>query len=151
MTKSVLQDWVMELGLRHQGVIVSAIRGCDTSPKYSHTKTLSRYLRGSIMNAHCGDIRKAKTFMELPESLEQFNIVVEGFMDEHDMLPHHYVLHLIHAAEIVGYFRKDEIGQMWMSFYARMCKKMHVTAESMYELNTRLNKNEVEFFAEQKA
>ena len=26
-TKSVLQDWVMQLGLRHQGVLISSVRG----------------------------------------------------------------------------------------------------------------------------
>src|SRR4051812_21159589 len=31
--KSVLQDWVMELPLREQGTLLTAVRGCDLAPK----------------------------------------------------------------------------------------------------------------------
>jgi hypothetical protein len=57
--KSVLQDWVMTLGLRQQGTLLSGIRGCDTVPKHHITKLLVRGLRADCLNAFCGDPKKS--------------------------------------------------------------------------------------------
>jgi hypothetical protein len=48
MSKSILQDWVQSLGLRQQGVILTAIRGCDTAPKLDTAKALTRSLRECV-------------------------------------------------------------------------------------------------------
>lgn len=59
MGKSVLQDWVTELpGLRHQGVLISAVRGCDTAARHSADKKLVRSLRCAVLNAFVGDPEK---------------------------------------------------------------------------------------------
>ena len=49
---SILQNWVMNLGLRHQGVLVSSIRGCDNAPRHDPSKIIQRLLRGSILIPH---------------------------------------------------------------------------------------------------
>ena len=148
--RGIMQAWTFTCGLRHQGVLTAAVRGCDTLPKHAAAKTMSRFYRGTVLNAHCGDVKGAKTFMSLPESKAEFDATVALFFDEHDALPFHYVLHLMHAAEIVGYYREDEYGEMWKSFYLRLCKRMHIVAETKEQLDTRLNKDENSFFAEQK-
>jgi hypothetical protein len=42
----ILQEWVARLGLRHQGVLVTAIRGCATMPK----EDASVSKRGELLN-----------------------------------------------------------------------------------------------------
>jgi hypothetical protein len=111
MRKSVLQDWVLDLpGLRHQGVLLGAVRGCDTIPKHGAAKTLSRYLRAAFLNAHCGDPRKAVSFIEVCPSEEHMLMTMSKFFDEYDNLPLHYVMHLTHAIQIVGYYHPTEKG-----------------------------------------
>src|ERR1700756_3566570 len=47
---SVLRNWVGGLPRRHQGVLVTAIRGCDGAPKEDSSKSLSRMIRRAILN-----------------------------------------------------------------------------------------------------
>lgn len=146
---SIIQNWVSELGLRHQGVIVSAVRGCDTLPKEAAAKTLSRFFRGCVLNAHCGSVKGAKTYMAEPTDEIEFQRVAARFFQEWDALPFHYVIHFVHATEIVGYYREDWLGVLWKDFYLRACRKMHITPETKDELDERLNKDEASFFADQ--
>ena len=50
-TTGVLQPWVVTLGLRHQGVLMACVRGCDSVPKEDATKALARCLRGTILRS----------------------------------------------------------------------------------------------------
>lgn len=61
-------------------------------------------------------------------------------------------MHIIHAAEIVGYFYRgnDSVAQIrWACFYGGACHKLHLYPESKEQLNARLLKNETEFFEAQ--
>jgi hypothetical protein len=145
-SKSVLQAWVMSLGLRHQGTLLTAVRGCDTAPKNDHSKLFVRCLRAEILNAHCGDPEKAKTFIERTdgdELLRRFNF----FRRNCDHYPHHYLMHLLHAIEIIGY--KGPAGRCgyWRAFYVQLCLGLHLTPETEYELDHRLNADEETFAA----
>jgi hypothetical protein len=159
--RPILQDWVCRLGLRHQGVLVSAVRGCDTAPKENGSKALTRYLRAAVLNAHCGDPRKAKSFIEVPTA-ESFKAAEDKFFHEWDALPLHYVMHLAHAAEIIGYhsgvenrqvawvtWNGDAYQNVWLGFYMRVCMKLHLNPETKEQLDERLNKNEDGFGKEQ--
>lgn len=149
--KSILQNWVAELGLRHQGVLLAAVRGCDTAPKEAASKTLARYFRGVILNPHCGDLSKSQSFMEICDNNMEFGRQVKAFMAEKDALPTHYVLHLVHAAEIVGYYHPHAFtANMWSAFYARLCRKFHMRVETKDELDARLNADEDSFGNEQR-
>lgn len=145
----VLQDWVEKLGLRHQGTLLTAIRGCDTTPKEEASKALTRVYRAMVLNPHCGDPKKALTFIELPETdviLHRMHAVERS----HDHLPHHFLMHLIHAAEIVGFCHPKALYRdLWRGFYETMCQKMHMRAETLAELNKRLNADETTFGASQ--
>lgn len=143
--KSILQPWVMELGLRHQGVLVSSVRGCDSAVRHDPSKRLARALRAEILVAHVGDPKKAKTFIEaVDESVLRERM--EEFLNSSDHYPNHYVLHLMHAAEIVGYKHPQMASRdLWSEFYFKMCKKLHVNRETEAQLDARLNADEEAF------
>jgi hypothetical protein len=150
MKQSILQEWVMELGLRHQGVLLGAIRGCDTVPKEDPAKHLVRCLRAEVLNAHCGDAAKAKTFMEGVTDAELRKRMDDFFKYGFDHYPNHYVIHFLHAAEILGYKHESIVRcGIWREFYLRFVKKLHLSPETEAQLDERLNKNEHEFFAAQ--
>jgi hypothetical protein len=146
MKKSVLQDWVVNLpGLRHQGVLLTVVRGCDTAPKEDASKALTRCLRDAFLNAFVGDAAKAKTFIERVDGAELSRRQAE-FLWSLDQYPLHYVTHVIHAAEIVGYFHPDDdLRLMWNIFYVKACRKLHLYPESMNQLNDRLLAEEERF------
>lgn len=142
---SIMQDWTMTLGLRHQGVLLTAVRGCDTAPKHSPSKALTRFLRSVLLNAHCGDPAKSRSFIEVP-TRESFDAAQRGFFDEWDALPTHYVLHLAHTAEVIGYHHPDPgVADRWLTFYRAICRKMHVMPETMQALDARLGADEDTF------
>ena len=142
--KSVLQDWVMTLGLRHQGVLVSAVRGCDPAPKHDPSKTFVRCYRGVILNAFS---EKAQTFIEHVSHAEEV-IRFTAFRKNHDHCPLHYVFHLLHAIEIVGYKHPDYATQCrWHAYYRQFCRSLHVNPETEAQLDARLNADEDTFGA----
>lgn len=145
-SKSVVQDWVSTLpGLRHQGVLLTAVRGCDVSPKEDPCKALTRCYRSVVLNAHVGDPTKAKTFIEAPPYEEVARRMIAVAKD-HDALPHHYIMHLVHAAEIVGYFHPSaETRELWFGFYEEMVRRLHLRVETRDELNLRLCADEETF------
>lgn len=140
---SVLQQWVCDLGLRHQGVLLAAVRGCDTAPRNDASKNLVRCFRAEIMIPFCGDPKKSASFIESVEQNELLNRM-KLFIKDHDHYPNHYVGHLTLAAEIVGYKKRENTG-LWLWFYGQMCKCMHVTPETEAEMDARLGATEEEF------
>lgn len=158
----ILQDWVLELGLRHQGVLLTAVRGCDTAPKDDPSKLFCRMLRGTFLNAHCGDSRRAQSFIESPftyklgllspnpfsDLMEQF----QAFRKNLDHYPHHYVMHVIHAIEIIGYYHSQQsVADIFRRFYFALVNGLHLTPESKHDLDRRLNADEDSFGKEHSA
>jgi hypothetical protein len=93
--KSILQAWVTELGLRHQGVLLTAVRGCDTWSKYSAEKPLIREMRGLILVAFDPrELEFAEGFMTrfpesewgqcIPEPAEQYRRAAGALRDACD-------------------------------------------------------------------
>lgn len=161
-SRSVLQDWVLTLGLRHQGVLLTAVRGCDTAPKNDPSKLFTRMLRGAFLNCHCGDAAKAATFIESPwtelslqESLaleqprRSLNVLHQrftAFRKDWEHYPHHYCGHIKHAIEIIGYKHPDlELRKMFRDFYFLLCRGLHVNPETEQQLDERLNADEAQF------
>ena len=144
---SIIQDWAAELGLRHQGVLVSAIRGCDGLPREDASKWLVRFYRACLLKAHVGDPAKAASYMEWPESpaeaYEKRVIFFEGGLDHY---PTHWLTHFIFAAEIMGYYHPTEwIRIFWNNTYNKLVHKLHFHPETKEELDFRLNKDEKAF------
>jgi hypothetical protein len=146
---SIVKDWAAALGLRHQGVLVSAIRGCDSAPREDSSKYLVRVYRGVLLKAHCGDVKEAGSFM-VPFDDEQWDHKVADFLRSIDHYPNHWLLHWMHACQIVGYYHPDEaISTPFFLLYRRLVKKFHLNPETLYELEQRLNADEATFVKQQ--
>lgn len=144
---SILQPWVEALGLRHQGVLLTCVRGCDTAPKDDASKLLTRCFRATILRPHCGDAAKAATFIQQVD-LDTLVNRMNAFRKNLDHYPHHYVMHFVHGAEIVGYKHPAEnVGGPWRRFYFSLCRGLHVIPEPMSQLDERLDADEATFAA----
>lgn len=149
-TKTIIQPWAATLGLRHQGVLVSAIRGCDTEMKEGPGKWLTRFYRASVLRAHVGDPAKAASFMSWTESRAEFEAKAKRVLDSFDQMPNHWVMHMLQAAQVCGYYYPDpEKRSWWLWFYLKWVRKMHLYPESEEQMNERLNATEDEFGAMQ--
>lgn len=145
--RSILQDWVTQLGLRHQGVLLGAVRGCDNAPKEDPAKRLVRCYRAVVLNAHCGDPAKAGTFIEAVPA-DELQARFDAFRKNFDHYPIHYVTHLMHAAEIVGYKHPNcATAVAWRGFYHKVCAALHVSPEAEKQLDRRLDADEETFVA----
>jgi hypothetical protein len=144
--RPIFQDWVMRLGLRLQGVLVSAIRGCDTAHRHDDSKIRARVYRSEVLRSHAGDPAKSKSFIlaaDVPTTVDYMG----KFLNDCDHHPGHYVWHFLHAAEILGYYHPDpERRDIWNSFYLVGCRKYHVKPESSEELIARLEEKEEDVF-----
>lgn len=145
--QSVLQDWVMELNLREQGTILTALRGCDLAPKEwdekgevkdTQIRRLTAWLRNTCMNAadereidHPGGFMQSK----LPQPFKPSGIM---------HYPAHWVLHLMHAFEIVGYLHPEQkIAIDALSIYVSIVSSMHLHYESKMEMQERLSEDRI--------
>lgn len=64
---------------------------------------------------------------------------VEAYLRDLDMIPHHFQLHFLHAAEIVGYKHPDaRIRAWWAKLYVRLVHDMHLYPESEAQMDSRL-------------
>ncbi|MGH8236050.1 MAG: hypothetical protein ACREXP_03385 [Steroidobacteraceae bacterium] len=149
MSESIIQPWAAALGLRHQGVLVSAVRGCDSVEREDPSKWLVRCFRGVLLRAHCGDLKKAASFMA-PFDQEIWDHTCADFFRSIGHYPNHWLLHFMHAAEIVGYKHpNDAIGCVFLALYLRLVKKFHLNPEGEDQLDRRLSVDETTFKSEQ--
>lgn len=64
-------------------------------------------------------------------------------LKNHDHYPHHWLMHLIHCSEIIGYLHpNDKIQRWWHDFYLKWCNTFHMIAESKDEMLSRLKERE---------
>lgn len=120
----VLQDWLDELSLKQQTVLLSALRGCDGVRKNDISKIVSRYLRSVILK---NAATPTSSFMSTSTKWED----IVAFRKDMDAYPTHYILHFIHAAEIIGYFHPDvEVSSFWLDAYYLFVDAMHLNVES---------------------
>lgn len=139
---AVIQDWVVKLPLRYQGVLISSVRGCDTAQKDDPVKLLARSYRATILISPSS---KPSSFMDYISD-ERVSIRMKSVCRDCDHLPHHYLMHLIHAAQIVGYHHPNHlISERWKWFYQRMCHQLHMSHETKSMLERRLTANENKF------
>lgn len=146
---SIIQDWAADLGLRHQGVLVAAIRGCDSAPREDASKWLVRFYRGCLLRAHCGDVKKARSFMIWTEDEGEFWGHVGEFFKSIDHYPQHWLFHFMQAAHIMGRKMPGDQGDWWLAFYHRFVCKLHLNPESEEQMDRRLGADEKTFAAAQ--
>lgn len=138
-------EWVLALPARYQGVLFSAIRGCDTAPKNDPSKLLARVYRGEILISAADPGLQPVSFIEYVDYPELGKRMTD-FLRNWDHYPMHYVTHFIHAAEVVGRFHSDPIKrEVWNEFYKQACKKLHMNPELHSEMERRLEADEETF------
>lgn len=144
---SVQPNWCRSLTLQQQSVLLLAARGPDGISKTHPCKAVQRAYRGTVLvAARYGRLlnwgEKADTFMALDE-IADINLWVQRsreFFESVDSLPHHFVLHLLHGAEILGYKHPDlRQRAAWLPFYFRGCEDMHLQPESETKMDKRLS------------
>lgn len=129
---TVLKDWVSDLPFRMQSVLMSGLRGCDIARKDDHSKFMTRALRPVI----CNNADSSNTFMggTIPPSEK-----ITQFLWDMDSYPTHFIAHLMHAAEIVGFKHPDpELKKWWLGFYHDIVKGLHLNPETEDQLDVRL-------------
>lgn len=160
MTKSVLQDWVLDLPLMQQTVLLTAIRGPDNTPKYGPVKMLMRWYRRCVLisaldgrilttpsDPRGGSFTGPSIDPKGPDALHSgwepdMDRLVDEYLRSVDALPHHFHMHLMHAVEILGYQHPDRrIGAWWLAVYARFARDMHLLPELFADMNERLGDN----------
>jgi hypothetical protein len=100
---SVFQPWLTTISRKMQTVIVTGLRGCDGLTKFDPSKHISRSIRmAALKNADT-----TTTYMkhDLFEELLEAN---KKFVADLDRYPVHFVLHMMHACEILGYKHPDQ-------------------------------------------
>lgn len=145
--KSVLQDWVMELPLRHQGTLLTAVRGCDSEAKtwtsqgiaYSPGRRLTAFIRYCFMNP--ADIREVdyeegSFFQSKPPT--PFN------PSEFGHLPQHWYSHVMHALEIIGQCHPaQDTANVAFILYVRMVHNLHLNPETNNQMSLRLTEDRI--------
>lgn len=145
---SVLQAWVHELPFMQQSVLISAVRGPDGLRKDHPTKVLCRWLRRSFLIS-AFDGRALLNPYEagggsftgpcISDEVRSLEHAVELYLRCVDEVPHHFQLHLMHAAEILGYKHPaDEVRSWWNLFYKKVVNDAHLHPESEEEMDLRL-------------
>lgn len=76
------------------------------------------------------------------------NDLIGEYLKSLDALPHHFQLHFMHAAEIIGFKHPDErIRVWWCGVYHRLVRDMHLHAENEQEMDNRLGDNREKWLA----
>jgi hypothetical protein len=144
--KSVLQDWVMELPLREQGTLLTAVRGCDLEPKEwtaegvvdSPGRRITAFIRYCFMNP--ADPREVgipgSFFQTLPP--EPFKPSAFGH------LPLHWYTHIMHSLEVIAYRHPEPIVRdLVLDLYVAMVRGLHAYPESRDQMIERLSEDRI--------
>ena len=77
-----------------------------------------------------------------------FDMMRTVYLRHVDEMPHHFQLHFMHAAQIVGvHHPEDWIRGWWRSFYLMIVNDAHLQPESDAAMNLRLSDNDAEWRA----
>jgi hypothetical protein len=167
---SVFQDWVYTLTFMQQSVLIASVRGPDGINKDHCAKVLIRWLRRSFLvcafekivhnspdepcgGSFTGPSLKPRGFSHLLGVTQTLRSTGEWAIEMHrevreylrhvDELPHHFQLHFMHAAEILGYKHPDEkIRNWWHQTYQMLVNDMHLSAETEEDMDKRLGDSE---------
>ena len=132
---SVVKRWLGEkCTYKQQAVLLSALRGADGTPKEDISKKFTRELRSVLLN--CADRGIGNdTFMRSTPNSKDLHI----FCNNLDHYPVHWLMHFIHAVEIVGYKHPDmDIRVKYAIIYGLLCQGLHLNPESEVEMDKRL-------------
>lgn len=152
--RSVFPDWMLELPFQQQSVLVLALRGPDNVRKHHPMKDIQRCYRGTVLKAaKYGRLLEvgepADSFMGMAPMTDRWawGTACRDYFHHVDELPHHFHMHLMHGAQILGYKHPNlEIAGLWQMFYYDCCDDAHVEPESMETMDKRLGDWDQEFW-----
>ena len=136
----------MELPLREQGTLLTAVRGCDVEPKQwiatgfadSPGRRLTAWIRWTFMNP--ADPRE----VDIPGAFFQSEPPAPFRPSEFGHLPQHWYAHVMHALEVVGNRHPDvNIGMRALTLYHAMVRNLHLRVESVDEMTKRLSEDRI--------
>jgi hypothetical protein len=152
--RDVLQKWVGSLSVMQQTVLLTATRGPDGTPKYGPAKMLLRwYRRCVLLSAMDGCVLPTPYAFgggsftgpsyDPTTHVHDWEPIMDGilgnYLRELDALPHHFQLHFMHAAQIVGFKHSDSrIRAWWQRVYNTLAHDMHLFPETEEQLDRRL-------------
>lgn len=161
---SVLQEWVHDIPMMQQSVLMAAVRGPDGLPKDHVAKAVQRWLRRSFLisafdgeaildpldprgGSFTGPIPARYVPDYRPNGQPQvgatLRAVERAWLAAVDEMPHHYVMHTMHAAEVIGAQHPDErVARWWRGFYHDIAHSFHLWPETDGELASRLGDTE---------
>jgi hypothetical protein len=144
---SVLQDWAMELPLRFQGTLLTAVRGCDDEPKswtrtgvaFSQGRRLTAFIRYCFMNpADPREVDREEGAFFQREPPYPFK------PSEFGHLPQHWYSHAMHALEIIGYCHPEpKIRDQAFYLYGTMVHSCHLNVETKEQMWERLTEDRI--------
>lgn len=139
ISETVLHDWVCSLTFQMQALLLTAMRGPDENNKYNSAKAIIRYLRAVVIKP-AGDWQQKNDNDFMWGEYRIFSDYANAFWQDHDEYPHHFIMHLVHCAEVVGYKHPDKIiAGYWFYFYKRACDAFHMKPETEDQMDSRLN------------
>jgi hypothetical protein len=159
----VTQLWTHGLTWMQQSVLITAVRGPDGIHKDHVSKLLIRWLRRCVLlSAFDGRIlprpyddgpRQGGSFtgasLDGPGDWQaRMHRLVGDYLRTVDELPHHFQLHFMHAAEILGYKHPDpDIRPWWHECYLALVNDMHLAPEDEDVMDRRLGDHEADWRA----
>ncbi len=139
LKESVLHDWVHTLTFQMQALLLTAMRGPDENNKYNAAKAIIRYLRGVVIKP-AGDWHRRNDNDFMWGEWGEFPKSAKAFWVDHDEYPHHFIMHLVHCAEVVGYKHPQAgVRFIWTRFYLDACESFHMRPETEQQLDRRLS------------
>lgn len=168
MTRSVLQDWVMELPLREQGTLLTGVRGCDLTPKHHNGDGPERQLVAFLR--WCYMVPADEREVDIPDAFFRSTPPDHWKPSMFGHYPQHWYSHLMHCFEVVGYRRWHDATckgtrhrheayrhgadilepvllcatcAAW-SIYERLATSLHLTPETREAMIERLSEDRIE-------
>ncbi|MHA7870702.1 MAG: hypothetical protein ACX93U_24855 [Salipiger thiooxidans] len=162
----VTQEWTHALTCMQQTVLLTAIRGPDGVAKYHPSKYMIRWFRRCVLlgaldhnvfenpydprgGSFTGPSYSWSPAIPHEESWTvHMQPVFDKYLQSLDELPHHFQLHFMHAAEIIGYKHPDPLIRDWWHYvYRELANDMHLNVETEEELDFRLGDSEAQWRA----
>ena len=148
---SAFPEWLSKLTIQQQTVLMLGSRGPDGISKDHVCKDVVRCYRATIFRAAMyGEFfpesynltDKGDSFMSL-DSMATPGIweeTIRKFLYSIDELPHHWVSHMMHGAQILGYKYPMLVMRLrWLNLYEAMADDIHLNPETETEMDYRLN------------
>lgn len=136
----------MELPLREQGTLLTAVRGCDLASKYDASgsvvdtpeRRLTAWIRWAFMNP--ADPRE----VDIPGAFFQSQPPHPFKASAFGHYPLHWVSHVMHASEVIGFRHPDfNTAKTGMTIYHAFAHMLHLQPESKAMMIDRLSEDRI--------